>query len=80
MLYDFENIKTGEVKEYSMRLADYDEFVKNNPHLKRVMLKAPQTISGTGSVVSKTDDGWKEVQQKIKRGLPPSLRDNIREK
>ncbi len=79
-LYDFENIETGEVKEYSIGMAEYDNFVKENPQLKRVFLTAPPTVSGHGSLHSRTDDGWKEVQDKIKSGLPPSLKDNIRQK
>jgi len=79
-LYDFKNIKTGEVKEYSMPISEYDDFQKENPHLKRVFTKAPQTVSGHGSIHSRTDDGWKEVQDKIKSGLPPSLKDNIKTK
>lgn len=79
-LYDFENIKTGEVKEYSMPISEYDDFVKNNPDLKRVYTSAPQTVSGHGDFLSRTDDGWKEVQSKIKKGLPPKYKDNIRTK
>ena len=79
-LYDFENIETGEVKEYSMPISEYDDFCKKNTHLKRVYTSAPQTVSGHGDFLSRTSDGWKEVQQKIKSGLPPRYKDNIRTK
>ena len=33
-----------------------------------------------GAVLRQAGDGWKEVQDKIKRGLPPRYRDNIKTK
>jgi hypothetical protein len=33
-----------------------------------------------GSVLKKAGNGWKEVQDRIKKGMPPSLRDNINTK
>ena len=35
MIYTFLNKNTGEIEEHTMRLAEYDEFKKNNPHLER---------------------------------------------
>ena len=80
MLYDFKNIETGEIKEYTMRLAEYDDFVANNPGLVRVIVRPPRTVAGHGDFISRTDGGWKEVQDKMKAGLPPKYKDNIRQK
>ena len=35
MKYDFKNVKTGEVKEYSMSWKDLDQFKKDNPDLQQ---------------------------------------------
>ena len=35
---------------------------------------------GGKTVLSRAGDGWKEVQSRIKSGLPPRLRDNIKSK
>tara|TARA_B100001094_G_scaffold331521_1_gene400151 strand:+ start:6706 stop:6954 length:249 start_codon:yes stop_codon:yes gene_type:complete len=80
-LYDFQNKETGEVVEYNISISEYDNFIKDNPDLKRVILKAPGlTSSGGQGALQRAGDGWKEVQDKVKAGLPPSLRDNIKTK
>ena len=80
-LYDFQNKETEEVAEYNISISEYDNFIKDNPDLKRVILKAPGiTSKGTQGALSMAGDGWKEVQDKVKSGLPPSLRDNIKTK
>lgn len=33
--YDFLNKNTNEVEEHSMKIAELDSFVENNPHLER---------------------------------------------
>lgn len=35
MIYTFLNKNTGDIEEHTMRLAEYDEFKLNNPHLER---------------------------------------------
>ena len=35
MIYTFRNTETDEITEVTMRLSEYDEYVKNNPHLER---------------------------------------------
>jgi hypothetical protein len=75
-LYDFKNLETGEVETKMMSIADMQEYVKD-PNIQQV-LAAPKIIGEvSGSVGRKAGDGWKEVQQRIKSGLPPSLKGNI---
>ena len=40
MLYDFEHRKTGKVKEYDLKISEYDDFVKAHPELLRVHLSS----------------------------------------
>jgi len=80
-MYDFQNKETGDYEEHNVSLSEYDNFIKDNPHLKRVILKAPGlTSSGGQGALQRAGDGWKEVQDKVKAGLPPRLRDNIKTK
>ena len=75
-LYDFKNLETGQVESKMMSIADMIEYVKD-PNIQQVV-GAPKIIGEvSGSVGRKAGDGWKEVQQRIKNGLPPSLRGNI---
>lgn len=46
MIYTFLNKNTGEVEEHTMRLAEYDDFKLNNPHLERYF--APDGCPGFG--------------------------------
>jgi hypothetical protein len=75
-LYDFKNLETGNIETKMMSIADMQEYVKD-PNIQQVV-GAPKIIGEvSGSVGRKAGDGWKEVQQRIKSGLPPSLRGNI---
>jgi hypothetical protein len=46
MIYTFLNKNTNEIEEHTMRLAEYDEFKENNPHLQRYF--GPESIPGLG--------------------------------
>ena len=79
-LYDFEDKETGEIVTKMIKISDKDQFLKDNPNLKQVILSTPSIVGGVGGTLSRAGDGWKEVQDKIKSGLPPRLKDNIRTK
>jgi hypothetical protein len=46
MIYTFLNLNTNEIEEHTMRLAEYDEFKLNNPHLERHF--TPEGLPGFG--------------------------------
>jgi len=80
MKYDFKNVKTGEVKEYSMSWKDLDQFKKNNPDLQQ-QIGAPNMITRRdGDVLKKAGAGWNEVLQKVGESHPGSevAKKNIR--
>jgi len=78
--YDFLNKETGEITEYTMSWKELDTFKKNNPHLTQ-QISTPNMITGKeGSTLKKAGDGWKEVQDRIKSGMPPRLRGNVKTK
>lgn len=78
-LYDFKNLKTGEIETKMMSIADMEEYVKD-PNIQKV-ISAPKIMGETsGSVLKQAGDGWKEVQQRIQSGMPPQDRDKIKTK
>lgn len=78
--YDFKNLKTGEVTEYTMSWKDLDQFKKDNPDLQQQIGVMNMITGKDGATLKKAGDGWKEVQDKIKKGLPKRYADNIRTK
>ena len=77
-LYDFKDLTSGEIYTKMMSIADMEEYVKDK-NIQQVM-SAPKLISSAKGTLQTAGDGWKEVQDKIKTGLPPRLRDNIKTK
>tara|TARA_B100001057_G_scaffold500761_1_gene617657 strand:+ start:2582 stop:2830 length:249 start_codon:yes stop_codon:yes gene_type:complete len=79
--YDFENKETGEIEEHMMSYTKLDQFKIDNPHLKQVILSAPSIdYDGGKSVLDRAGNGWKEVQDRIKSGMPPRERHRIKSK
>ena len=78
--YDFLNKETGEVKEYTMSYTELDKFKEDNPHLQQQISQLNMITGKDGAVLKKAGDGWKEVQDRIKSGMPPRLRGNIKTK
>ena len=64
-LYDFKDTKTGEIFEKFMSIASKEEYLKENPHIEPVMSGTPPLIDPVRLGVRKTDNGFKEVMQKI---------------
>jgi glutathionyl-hydroquinone reductase len=65
--YDFLNTKTEEVEEHIMKMSEYDDFVKDNPHLQR-QFTAPALISSAGgNIVSQTSGDWRDHIKRIKK-------------
>ena len=81
MEYTFRNTKTKKIETHSVKVADYDSFKLNNPHLERYHETAPKIAGSRGGehLDSKTDNTWKEVLAKIGEQNPRSrLADNYR--
>jgi DNA polymerase III gamma/tau subunit len=80
-LYDFKNIETDELEEHMVKISEYDQFLLDNTHLQRVYTKVASVSSDGGrDVLSRAGDGWKEVQDKIRSGMPPADRHLIETK
>ena len=80
-IYEFKNTETDEVFEKTMSYNDKVKYLEENPHIQGYYSKAPgMDFDGGKSILQRAGDGWKEVQSRIKSGLPPRLRDNIKTK
>lgn len=80
--YDFKNVDTGEVTELVMSISKMEQYCKDNPNMKQVISTSSNNIISNkdGSVLTKAGDGWKEVQDRIKSGMPPKDRHLINTK
>lgn len=80
--YDFKNVDTGEVTELIMSISKMEQYCKDNPNMKQVISTSSNNIISNkdGSVLTKAGDGWKEVQDRIKSGMPPKDRHLINTK
>ena len=71
--YEFLNTTNNQIEEHFMRISEYDQFVIDNPTLKRYHSTAPAfSYSGTKDFNTKTDNTWKEVLSKIAEKHPAS--------
>jgi len=76
-MYDFKNLETGEVETKMMSIADMQEYVKD-PNIQQVISPSHIGYEGNKSILTRAGGGWKEVQDRIKSGLPPQHRDKIK--
>jgi hypothetical protein len=76
--YLMRNTETGEVFEKVMKIAEYDQYLKDNPSHVRFYDGADSVAAFTGDhVVIKKDSGFKEVLQKIHEKTPGSQLNRI---
>ena len=69
--YTFKNKITGVEWDKEMRIAELDDYVKENDC--SIVVSAPMIISQTGdNIDAKTDAGWKETLSKISEAHPDS--------
>ncbi len=65
--YTMRNRKTGEEKDLVMTVEERGRWLDDNPDWYQPPI-ASRIVGGTGTtVVSKTDDGWKDVLKSIKK-------------
>ncbi len=77
--YDFQHRETGEVIEKLMRISEKEEWLKENPQWEQIHLGAPQMGDPVRLGVTRMDNGFREVLQKIHEKSPGSrLKDSIR--
>lgn len=65
--YPVKHLTTGETKELSMKVAEYDQWRKDNPDWDKDWSAG---IGGTTYGTPKMDDGFKEVMSKVQKAHP----------
>jgi hypothetical protein len=68
--YNFIDTETDEEFEVVMKIAEREEFLKENPQVQSI-ISAPALISGSGSY-QKVPEGFKEVLAKVGENHPDS--------
>ena len=69
--YNFHNTKTDKKWTEYMSISEMEEFIKKK-HIKLLPPTQLNIVSSTGSIDSKTDNGWKEVLSKVSEAHPAS--------
>ena len=64
-IYTFRNTETDEIFEVNIRMSDYDQYKIDNPTHERYHASAPAFADSVRIGVKKTDNGFKEVLQRI---------------
>lgn len=64
--YTFKNKETGEVLNLSMKIAERDKFVEENPHLQQQIVGAPALGDPARLGRLKPDDGFRDVLRNVK--------------
>jgi hypothetical protein len=80
--YDFKNLETGEIEiDRIMTIAQMEEYCKD-PNITQLINPPKHNLIGgkDGAVLKQAGDGWKEVQDRIKSGMPPADRGLINTK
>ena len=67
--YQFKNKTTGVEWDKFMKIAELDDYVKDNDCT--IQVSAPQIIGTTGDVLSKTTDAFKDRMKDIKKTAGP---------
>ena len=68
-IYPVKNLKTGEMKELQMTLAQYEEWRDSNPDWDKDWNAG---VAGKTYGTPKMDDGFKEVMSKVQAAHPGS--------
>ena len=70
-IYTFENTKTGKVYDDMMSIAEKEEFLEKNKHIKQ-KLTTINISSGVMGINMKNDGGWKDNLSRIAEAHPNS--------
>tara|TARA_B100000497_G_scaffold114853_1_gene137824 strand:+ start:406 stop:648 length:243 start_codon:yes stop_codon:yes gene_type:complete len=67
--YDFKNKETGEVKELSLRISEYDQWIADNPEWSRYHspTSSPKLVTGVKSAMTIAGKEWENKLTAIKK-------------
>ena len=70
-IYTFINTKTGKEFDDMMSIADMEEYLAKNKHIKQT-LTSINSVGGIQGITHKTDGGWAENMSRIAEAHPTS--------
>ena len=73
--YPFMNKNTGEVEEHIMRLAEYDQFKADNPHLERYF--SPEGLVGLGDGIRMNTPGTGQADSTFEKYVIGRMAESI---
>ena len=71
-IYTFENTKTKKVYDEMMSIAEKEEFLEKNKHIKQLLTTINISSGVVGMGGMKNDGGWKDNLQRIAEAHPTS--------
>ncbi len=69
-IYEFKNTDSGEVFEKNMTFSDKEQYLSENENIKSHFSKFPGLCDPVRLGITKPNEGWKEVLQKINERTP----------
>ena len=70
-LYTFKNTKTGKTFTDMMSIAEMEDYLEKNKHIKQ-QLTSLNIVGGVSGMSYRSDQGWKETLSKISEAHPNS--------
>jgi hypothetical protein len=71
-IYNFKNTKTGRRFEKIFKIAEYEEYLKNNPHIVQEIVQAPSIGDPHRLGLKKPDTPFRDRLKHIKKKFPGS--------
>ena len=68
-VYTFEDIKTKKEFTEHMSIAEMEEYLLKNKHIRQVIMPI-NIVAGVSGITHKNDQGWKETLSKIAEANP----------
>lgn len=75
-IYEFRDINTEEIFEKQMSYSEKELYLQDNPHIVSHFSKFPGLGDPVRLGITRPDNGWKEVLQKINERTPGSTLKN----
>jgi hypothetical protein len=75
MIYTFLNKNTNEIEEHTMRLAEYDKFKEDNPHLERYF--SAENVVGLGDGQRMSVPGIAQPHAAFETGVIQRMQESI---
>ena len=68
-IYTFKNKKTGKEFDDMMSIAEMEEYLSKNKHIRQKIMPI-NIVGGVSGITHKNDQGWKETLSKIAEANP----------